>query len=335
MGSGPMADEHAPALEMLWEAHDPSEALRTRFGFRDPALASHWVATTLDERWGVRVDSCERIVMSGHNALAWVATPSGRMLAKWSVVPERFPLLAALTHLTDWLDGRRLPVSAPVAALNGRLQVELDGASLGLQHGVDGDLLDTTDHTQVRAAGAVLARLHDALAEYPDAEQVPGLVSPPTPLAARVTGWLDSDPEHVPASARDVLRRLVADAAPGPLPTQIVHGDFRSANVLCAGSEVAAVIDFEEARLDHRIDELARSAVLLGTRFRNLGPVSSGVRRSFLAGYQSERRLTPTETSWWDPLVLWYSLVMRPAGDDPTGWGSAALSHLRELDQDA
>jgi len=42
--------------------------------------------------------------------------------------------------------------------------------------------------------------------------------------------------------------------------------------VLFAGADVAAVIDFEEARLDHRIDELARSAVLLGTRFHNWAP---------------------------------------------------------------
>jgi hypothetical protein len=32
--------------------------------------------------------------MSGGNALAWVGAPSGRLLAKWSVVPERFPRLA-------------------------------------------------------------------------------------------------------------------------------------------------------------------------------------------------------------------------------------------------
>jgi homoserine kinase type II len=46
-------------LEMLWEAHDPRRALR--------------------------------IVISDHNALAWVETQSGRLLAKWSVVRERFP----------------------------------------------------------------------------------------------------------------------------------------------------------------------------------------------------------------------------------------------------
>ena len=127
------------------------------------------------------------------------------------------------------------------------------------------------------------------------------------------------------------MRRLV-DAAQADLPpTQLVHGDFRSSNILCTDTEIAAVLDFEEVRLDHCIDELARSAVMLGTRFRDWGPVSTEVRATFLSGYQSVRQLTPVETSWWDTLVLWYSLILVPPGEDPTGWESAALGHLEDL----
>jgi len=150
-------------------------------------------------------------------------------------------------------------------------------------------------------------------------------------LAARVTKWLDSAGEHVPEAARATLRRLVAGAPAAQLPTQLVHGDFRSSNILCTGPKIAAVIDFEEARIDHCIDELARSAVLLGTRFRDWGPVSAEVRTIFLSGYQSRRRLTPVEECWWDILVLWYALALMPPGDDPTGWGPSALSQLAEL----
>lgn len=325
-----MAEPHAPVLEMLWEAHDPHHALDGRFGFGDGESAGRWVAATLDEYWGVRIDSCERIVISDRNALAWVGTPSGRLLAKWSVWHERFPRLLEMARLTRWLDGRGLPVSAPVPALDGRVQVEVDGVSMGLQHQIEGDLLDTADPDQVRAAGAVLARLQDALAAYPDADRVAALAGPSEPLTARITGWLDSRAEHLPASARDTLRGLVAGAPPDPLPVQLGHHDFRSANVLCAGAEVAAVIDFEEARLDHRVVELARSAVLLGTRFRNWGPVPAEVRTGFLAGYRSVRPLTPVEAGWWDILLLWQALAMVPPGDDPTGWGPSALSHLAE-----
>ncbi len=326
-----MAESHAPVLEMLWEAHDPHRALEARFGFSDGESAGRWVAATLDEYWGVRIYSCERIVISDHNALAWVATPSGRLLAKWSVVRERFPRLLEIARLTRWLDGEGLPISAPVPALDGRLQVEADGVSMCLQRQVQGNLLDTADLDQVRAAGAVLARLQDALAAYPDADRVAALGGAPKPLSARVTNWLESSAEHVPATARDTLRRLVTDAPRAQLPTQLLHHDFRSANVLCAGAKVAAVIDFEETRLDHRVVELARSAVMLGTRFRNWGPVSAKVRTGFLAGYQSVRELTPVEAGWWGILLLWQALATVPPGDDPTGWGPSALSHLAEL----
>lgn len=323
-----MVESHAPVLEMLWEAQDPHHALYGRFGFSDGQAAGRWVADTLDKHWGFRIDSCERIVMSDGNALAWVGTPSGRLLAKWSVTPERFPRLAETARLTNWLYGRGLPVSAPVPARDGRLQVEVGRVSMGVQREIVGDLLDTADLNQVRAAGAVLAQLQDALAAYPDADQIPALADAAKPLRARVTDWLDTRANHLPVAARDTLRGLVATAPPDRLPRQLVHFDFRSANILCARGEVAAVLDFEEVRHDHRLVELARAAVLLGTRYHNWGPVPAEVRTEFLAGYQAVRPLTAAEAGWWDILLLWQGLAMVPPGDDPTGWGPSALSQL-------
>jgi homoserine kinase type II len=118
--------------------------------------------------------------------------------------------------------------------------------------------------------------------------------------------------------------------SPDRLPWQLVHFDFRSANILCAGGEVAGIIDFEEARYEHRLVELARAAIMLGTRYRNWGPVSAEVCATFMA---DTSRLTPEEATWLDILVLWQGLTMVPAGDDPTGWGSSALSQLAPTGQ--
>jgi homoserine kinase type II len=316
---------------MLWEAHDPHGVLVERFGFTDPASADSWVAATLDEHWGVRIESCERIVMSDRNALAWITTPAGRLLAKWSVAPERFTRLSQTARLTQWLDGKGLPVSAPIPSLAGQLQVEVDQVSMCLQRVIPGDLLDVDDDDQVRAAGATLAQLHQALHGYPDADRVAPREPRPQPLAARVTEWMDTAGQRVPKAARDSLMRLVADAPDDALPTQLVHGDFRSSNVLCAGPKVTAVIDFESARVDHCINEIARSAVMLGTRFRGWGPVSAEVHATFLSGYQSIRQLTPVEVSWWDVLLLWHTFAQVPPGDDPTGWRASALRQLAKL----
>lgn len=56
-----MVESQVPVLEMLWEAQDPHHALDERFGFSDGQAAGRWVADTLNEHWGVPIDSCERI----------------------------------------------------------------------------------------------------------------------------------------------------------------------------------------------------------------------------------------------------------------------------------
>lgn len=324
-----MTELIAPTVEMLWESTDPRVALRDRFGFTDPGVAARWVAGVLANQFGIGAGRCERIVMSDRNAMAWVETSDGQLVAKWSVARDRFRRLAALAELMCWLDVRGLPVSAPIRAADGRPQIEIGDVSLGVQHKVSGTLLDVDDLAQVHAAGATLAHLHSALAAYELA--VPDLRAPSRSLREQVIGWLDSCPGQVPLAARRTLRELLPTAYDDRSPGQLVHGDYRSANILWSGNEITAVLDFEEARFDHRIVELARSAVLLGTRFHDWGPVSAEVCSTLRAGYESEQPLTPDESMWWDALVLWHSLMMIPEGDDPTGWSAAAMSRVREL----
>lgn len=325
-----MVDLHAPALEMLWEARDPHEVLMNRFAFADAASAGHWVAATVQEHWDVQVESCDRIVMSDHNALAWITASADRLLAKWSSAHVRFTRLTEVARLTQWLDQQRFPVAAPISSLGEQPQVETDHGSMCLQPVVPGQLLDVNDDIQVHAAGAALADLHQLLGRYPDADRVNQPEAPPRSLATRVTDWVNAAGGHIPQVARDTLVRLVADAPADSPPTQLVHGDYRSSNILFADRDIAAVIDFEEARIDYCIDEMARSATMLGTRFRDWGPVSNEVRATFLAGYRRVRQLTAVEESWLEVLLLWYAFALVPPGDDPTGWGSAALSQLAE-----
>ena len=138
---------------------------------------------------------------------------------------------------------------------------------MSLQRVIRGELLDVAQPDQVRAAGAVLARLHLALAGYPRSDQLVPPYTRPGALAARITSWLGSAGDHVPEAGRRTLRRLVADAPADPLPTQLVHGDFRSANVLCHGSTVAAVIDFEEVRVQFRKRDRPEIEELTGQRW--------------------------------------------------------------------
>jgi homoserine kinase type II len=117
---------------------------------------------------------------------------------------------------------------------------------------LDGQLLDVDDHHQVVEAGRMLAAVHDALATY--------------------------------AGPVDGLRRT-ADR-------QLVHNDFRSANLLHDGATISGVLDLEEITYDTRVGDLAKAAVMLGTRYRNWAPTSAEVRAVFIESYSTCSRLT-------------------------------------------
>lgn len=315
---------------MLWEARDPEAVLRERFGFEDGPAAARWISDRLSQ-WGIRARSCRRIVMSSHNALAWVDSSYGRVVVKWSIAPALFPRLRETARMTQWLGDRGLPVSAPLRALDGSVQIDDEHVSMAVQREIDSPLLDVADPAQVGAAGVTLARLQDALRDYPGADAFSEFAAVPTGLAERVTRWLGSDAAHAPAAACDVLRDLVKQAPSDNLPMQLGHNDFRAANVLWSGSDVAAVLDFEEARIDHRIVELARANVLLGTLFHDWAPLPVPARADFLAAYRSVCRLSDAEVAWCEIATLWTALAMVPAGADPTGWGRAATAYAEEL----
>jgi homoserine kinase type II len=254
--SSAVTESSAPSLSMLWETVDPSEALSQRFRFSSPVAVVGWLAGVLDRQWGLRLSSCERLVISSTNLMAWITVDERRMIAKWSMHPPLFPRLAAIAELTGWAAGRGLPVARVLPAADGRRQVELDGFSVGLQEVVAGELLDLSDPLQVVAAGELVAVLHENLAEYPE-----------------------------PIPVQETPR-------PG---TQLVHNDVRSANILWAGGRIAAVLDWDEVRYERRVDDLAKATVLLGTRYHDWGPPPADVRAAFVAAYQSAHPLPPEE----------------------------------------
>lgn len=323
-----MPDALAPVLEMLGEADDPSRVLASRFGFGTAAAAAEWVTELLRRRWDIAVQQCDRIVMSDCNALAWVRSSSGRLIVKWGMEPERFARLRDIAQLTLWLAERDVPVSEPITALDGQSQVETDAVSVAVQRVIPATLLDANDPAQVHAAGAALARLHDALAGYPG--RIVGTETP-APLPDQIRAWLAASGDRVPENALEALHRMVSRAPRDALPTQLVHGDIRSANVLMSGTSVTAFLDFEELRIEAPVVELARSAVLLGTRFHDWGPVPADTWQTLRAGYESVRPLSDAEARWWRILLLWVTIAMIPPGDDPTGWTASAQTLVEPL----
>uniref|UniRef100_UPI00404AECCE phosphotransferase enzyme family protein n=1 Tax=Brachybacterium sp. GPGPB12 TaxID=3023517 RepID=UPI00404AECCE len=237
-----------------------ANSARERFGFADVAEATDWLAATLREHWALTVRSCRRLTISDHNVIAWVGTDGADLVVKWSREDCLFPRLEATTGLITHLADQGVPVAAPVPARDGTVRVAADGPigplSVAVLPEIDGTWLDVDDLEAVRTVGVCLARMHEVLGglELPASSG-----KPPRPPRERVRTWLE---EHDHGRAPSASHRLAASLQdlPDLLDTpRLVHGDVRAANLLMQGGQVAAVLDLDEVRVDHRIAELAQS----------------------------------------------------------------------------
>jgi Ser/Thr protein kinase RdoA (MazF antagonist) len=312
-------------LSMLWESTDPQQALQERFRLDSFDDAVSWLSKALAQVWAIEVEACDRILISDNNAIAWVRTDQGALVAKWSRAQPLFARFTAVADLLRALHEQGVPVASPLTSVDGQHRVIVDSGTLALsmtvQPQIDGDLLDTTDETAVRQAGACLASLHIALATYRDDR----LIEAPRAqdLRERIEKWLDHDDTGIAPAASARLRELTAPLAPIDTEPQLIHNDYRASNILTAGSEVLAVIDFDEIAWDYCISDIANAFVLLSTRFTKWQPTPASVRETFLAGYESVRPLTSLESQWLQPVLLLRGIRAIPAGDDPAGWANA------------
>ena len=314
-----------PGLSMLWEPVDPQEAVRSRFGFNGFDEAARWLSTSLARGWDMRVRDCSRLVISDHNALAWVESDRGPVVVKWSHSLPHFDRLAASTELLRRLGDQGVPVAVPVPTTLGRVRVVLPGPagplSVAVLPELDGDWLDVDDPAAVRAAGACLAAVHLALRGHTDARLwQPAEVETP---AGRIRRWLSSSDAGRAPEPSTRLSMRVAALPPLPGGAQPVHNDFRAANILTRDGRVVGVLDFDDVAWDHPVSDLAKAGVYLGTRFTDWRPTPDPVRRHLRQGYESVQPLSSLESRWLEALTLWQGILAIPHSQDPDAWARA------------
>lgn len=166
------------------------------------------------------------------------------------------------------LIGAAFPLPRLASTRAGKTLLALGGRSYELFECVSGQAYDSSAEATFDAGG-VLARFHAILAARPPAGQPPTgsfhrLHSIPASLAfipqrladeslVPVAQWLSE--AYVRAGER-------ADALGlSSWPTQIIHGDWHPGNLLFKGQRVASVIDYDTARLQPRIVDIANGAL--------------------------------------------------------------------------
>lgn len=312
-------------LSMLWEAVEPTTALRDRFGFDTYEAAAEWVSTLLGREWGVRVSACRRLVISDQNVIGWVSSDLGALVVKWSRAHELFARLDASTRLLRRLTVHGLPVASPVPTVNGLDRVVVGGPSGPLSVSVlpelSGAWLDVADARAVHSAGACLAKVHQALGASGDDVLLASARAPR--LADRISDWIVDDDRGWAPSASRRLEQLLSGLPALADHAQLVHNDFRAANILVRDATVTGVLDFDDVVLGYRVNDLAKASVYLGTRFTDWQPTSAAVRHDLRAGYESVRPLGSDESRWLAVLVLWQGIQAIPSGHQRDPWVAA------------
>ena len=151
-----------------------------------------------------------------------------------------------------------------------------------------------------RAAGQALAELHVCVASHrarwaPSGGGYHGL----SQLGAQIERLPErrqtlEPAQHALLSLREAYEdasHKAAEKGLGAWPRQVIHGDWHPGNLLFASGEVTAVVDFDSARMDVRVMDLASGALqfslLRGGPDPSAWPAELDVERfaSFCAGY--------------------------------------------------
>jgi tRNA A-37 threonylcarbamoyl transferase component Bud32 len=118
------------------------------------------------------------------------------------------------------------------------------------------DIAPGSDHELdvQRAAGRALRRLHDVALP---ADSIPRVHHS---LARRLRGWISRAGNLINAAELHALARAAEIMNATPMEAAACHLDYQPCNWLVPGEGRIVVIDFEHARIDARIRDLARLA---------------------------------------------------------------------------
>ena len=265
------------------------------------------VAAVLErDRPGLEVGRLARLP-GGHSGLTYrVETAEGPLVVK-SVPEGQRPV-----GRHDMLRQARMiaalaPTGVPVPAVV--VTDETEPAWFAMQL-VSGDALEPVlDEPEVASdvararmlrAAEVLPALHDV-----PLDKVPVDAAPLTP-GDELERWARTmaavPPELVPDADR--LHRLLAGSVPAAVAPTLVHGDYRLGNLICAGTEPAALIDWEIWSVGDPRVELGWFLVFAdGANFPGVGREVPGLptAHELLSAYAADGRPVE-ELAWFEAL---------------------------------
>ena len=265
-------------------------------GERRAIVDANAIAALVEQRWAVRCGNL-RPVGGGDESLAWRATTDGEPLLLHLSPPwRRIEELRWVHQIVSRLAERVPPAIAPLAATDGSTAVPVGGRLLSVYPFIEGTHLDREDATQRTAAARLLATIHRAQAALAFAARPPSAPNAPTNRPRT------DDPAELVDRELDRWHDAVAAVR---LPGGLVHGDFYRRNLLWANGQIAAVVDWHEARHDVIAREVAWSIWEFAKDDAGTALLPDRAREFLLAYEDAGHGLTAAERGALLPFIRW------------------------------
>lgn len=322
----------------------PDRLLRRALARRAATLDRRTVEAVA-ERFGLALRGRHRAVTSpgGRGAAVLLRSDQGELLLKrYKPSHEREAIEVEHSVLREL---ERQDVRAPrlVATPDGQTLLEHEGSIYavfryfaGYRHPHEYLMAPSDRRLLESAAGAALGDLHLALARHrPPPSPTNGFVSIRGARVRSVEWYTErlahtAAPRRVRAWAHGALWGLWEELD-DQLTRGVVHGDYGPYNLLVRSGEPPVVIDFELARLDWRLVDLATGIPRFAQR-RTGFDVEAG--RRVLEGYRKRTGLLPVESRLIPHLLAFLSLQRaavcwsRARDDDTVAWDDEARTRI-------
>lgn len=244
------------------------------------------------ELWSVIVRTA-----SGETPVVLRRAPDQHLRSELAIPIEIEAELIIAAHAAGVPSPRVLYVMSPEDGLGAGFFMEhVAGEALG--HKIVRDEAFTAVRPRLaRQCGEILARIH----ALPRPQALP--VTPILQIVDALDRQYQS--EDWPRPVFELALRWLRDNAPGDSPARVVHGDFRTGNLLIGAGGVNAVLDWELAHAGDPMEDLGWICVN-SWRFGAIdNPVGGfGSREDLYAGYESAggARVDPRRAHFWEVL---------------------------------
>jgi homoserine kinase type II len=238
-----------------------------------------------------------------------VETSRGRYFLKRRHPSLRQPDFIRAQHaLIVHLRQSDFPAPILVPTIHGETLLVLDGECYEVQVYIEGTPYDHDRSVHLEEAAVTLGRYHTLVQGFaPAALCGLGDLYTPTILSANLTNlaqaWqLDRNPNlariasQLAAQAIDLATRF---ARHGALPQLVIHGDYYAGNLLFDGDHIVGVVDYDKARWQPRVVELAEALIYFAS------PRRGHLKRLVYPGFLN-----------WDPFARFLHAYARAAVPD-------------------